>query len=101
MQENPEILERCACLGDSALWLIVGVVDIEILERCACLDFGVLWGIADQKSYSAWNPGSKRSPGWADIGWAASLLPNSILESQEVQVSSIHGYHVTLYYHFK
>lgn len=45
MLENPEIQERCACLGDSALWLIVGVVDIEILERCVCLDFGVLWGI--------------------------------------------------------
>ena len=45
MLENPEIHERCACLGDSALWLIVGVVDIEILERCVCLDFGVLRGI--------------------------------------------------------
>ncbi len=41
MLENPEILERCACLGYSALWLIVGVVDIEILERFACSDFWV------------------------------------------------------------
>ena len=45
MLENPEIPDRYARPGDSALWLIVGVVDIEILERCVCLDFGVLWGI--------------------------------------------------------
>ena len=45
MLENLEIPDRCACLGDSALWLIVGVLDIEIQECCACLDFGVLRGI--------------------------------------------------------